>query len=58
MDQCASALLAFPKDNVRDADNEHYHKLALLHVQRLAKLVTERSKDLTVYSSDLFNVGL
>ncbi|KAI3326217.1 hypothetical protein HD806DRAFT_439998 [Xylariaceae sp. AK1471] len=56
MDQCASILLAFPKDDVHSADNEHYHKLTSAHVQRLAKLVNERSKDLTVYSSALFNV--
>ncbi|KAI0535427.1 cop9 subunit [Xylaria digitata] len=55
MDQYASALLAFPPQNEPD-DNETYHKAAMLHVQRILKMIKERAKDLTAFSAELFNV--
>ncbi|KAI1363850.1 cop9 subunit, partial [Xylaria arbuscula] len=55
MDQCASALLAFPPQS-DPTDNEEYHKAAVLHTQRLSKMLKERSKDLVVFSIELLNV--
>ncbi len=55
MDQCAIALLAFPPQS-DDADNEAYHQAALLHIQRTAKMVKERAKDLVAFSAELLNV--
>lgn len=57
MDQCASTLLAFPPQS--DAvDNEAYHRAALVHVQRLSKILKEAPADLVGYSVQLFNVRL
>ncbi|KAI0102789.1 hypothetical protein GGR51DRAFT_526224 [Nemania sp. FL0031] len=55
MDQYASVLLAFspPLD---PGDNEAYHKAATIHTQRLSKLLKERSRDLALYSNELFTV--
>ncbi|KAI0521846.1 cop9 subunit [Xylaria bambusicola] len=55
MDQCADVLLAFspPSDLT---DNEAYHKAALIHTQRLSKLLKERSKELVTFSKELLNV--
>ncbi|KAJ3572136.1 hypothetical protein NPX13_g5154 [Xylaria arbuscula] len=55
MDQCASALLAFPPQS-DPTDNEEYHKAAVLHTQRLSKMLKERPKDLVVFSTELLNV--
>ncbi|KAI1349107.1 cop9 subunit [Xylaria sp. FL0043] len=55
MDQCASALLAFPPQGDL-ADNEAYHKAALAHIQRVTKMIKEQNKDLVTYSAELLNV--
>ncbi|KAF2964923.1 hypothetical protein GQX73_g8631 [Xylaria multiplex] len=55
MDQYASALLAFPPQN-EPADNETYHKAAMLHIQRISKMIKERPKDLVAFSAELINV--
>ncbi|KAK5634667.1 hypothetical protein RRF57_010380 [Xylaria bambusicola] len=55
MDQFVDALLAFPPRSDL-TDNETYHKAALLHAQRLSKILKERSKDLVVFSQELLNV--
>ncbi|KAI1419704.1 cop9 subunit [Xylaria sp. FL1777] len=56
MDQCVSALLAFPPPQSDVADNETYHKAALLHVQRLTKMIREQAQDLVAYSPEILNV--
>ncbi|GAW21457.1 hypothetical protein ANO14919_109760 [Xylariales sp. No.14919] len=55
MDQYASTLLAFPSQD-GPVDDETYHRAALVHVQRITKLVRERAKDLVAYNTELFNV--
>ncbi|TGJ78913.1 hypothetical protein E0Z10_g9845 [Xylaria hypoxylon] len=55
MDQHASTLLAFPPQD-DSVDNETYHKAAVAHVQRISKMIKERSRDLVVFSAELFNV--
>ncbi|KAI1126764.1 hypothetical protein F5Y10DRAFT_206396 [Nemania abortiva] len=55
MDQCASTLLAFPPQ-LNLADNEAYHRAAVLHTQRLFRMLKERARDLVAYSNELFTV--
>ncbi|GAP89555.1 putative cop9 signalosome complex subunit 3 protein [Rosellinia necatrix] len=55
MDQCANALLAFPPQGDL-GDNDAYHKAASVHVHRLSKMLSERARDLAVYSAELFEV--
>ena len=55
MDQVASALLAFPPQSDL-TDNDIYHKAAVLHTQRLSKLLKERPRDLVGFSTELLNV--
>ncbi|KAI1182281.1 cop9 subunit [Nemania serpens] len=55
MDQCASTLLAFPPQS-EPVDNEAYNRAALVHVQRLSKILREAAGDLVGYSVELFNV--
>ncbi|KAI1293966.1 cop9 subunit [Xylaria venustula] len=56
MDQVGSALLAFPPPQDDLADNKAYHNAAVVHVQRMNKLFKERSKDVVLQCTELFNV--